>query len=113
MRVGSDADSPEFRVWEGDAGPPSHSIPPHQVAKAAARLGVKHSRAEDLPSNREIRDQVQVFARIHEGEQRFDNLKEMRVAALRIMHLLERFTPRLIGSVMTGHIRCGECETCC
>lgn len=39
LRVGSEADTPEFRVWEGDAAPPSHSIPPHQVAKAAARLG--------------------------------------------------------------------------
>ncbi len=39
LRVGSEADTPEFRVWQGDAGPPSHSIPPHQVAKAAARLG--------------------------------------------------------------------------
>ena len=25
-------------MWDGDAGPPSHSVPPHQVAKAAARL---------------------------------------------------------------------------
>jgi predicted DsbA family dithiol-disulfide isomerase len=28
-----------FRVWQGDAGPPSHSVPPHLVAKAAAALG--------------------------------------------------------------------------
>jgi len=28
-----------FRVWTGDDGPPSHSIPPHLVAKAAAALG--------------------------------------------------------------------------
>ena len=27
-----------FRVWEGDAGPPSHSVPPHLVAKAAASI---------------------------------------------------------------------------
>ena len=26
-------------MWQGDAGPPSYSVPPHQVAKAAARLG--------------------------------------------------------------------------
>jgi predicted DsbA family dithiol-disulfide isomerase len=37
--VGSEDDTPDFRVWEGNAGPPSHSIPPHQVAKAAAQLG--------------------------------------------------------------------------
>lgn len=28
-----------FRVWQGDEGPPSHSVPPHLVAKAAASLG--------------------------------------------------------------------------
>jgi len=28
-----------FRPWLGDAGPPSHSVPPHLVAKAAAALG--------------------------------------------------------------------------
>ncbi len=27
-----------FRVWSSDEGPPSHSVPPHQVAKAAARI---------------------------------------------------------------------------
>jgi predicted DsbA family dithiol-disulfide isomerase len=38
-RVAADEPAGEFRVWEGDAGPPSHSIPPHLVAKAAATLG--------------------------------------------------------------------------
>jgi predicted DsbA family dithiol-disulfide isomerase len=38
-RPGSEPDSGRFRVWQGDAGPPSHSIPPHLAAKAAARLG--------------------------------------------------------------------------
>lgn len=28
-----------FRVWQSDEGPPSHSIPAHLVAKAAAALG--------------------------------------------------------------------------
>jgi predicted DsbA family dithiol-disulfide isomerase len=39
LRVAADPDGGEFRVWESDAGPPSHSIPPHLVAKAAERLG--------------------------------------------------------------------------
>lgn len=30
-----------FRVWSTDEGPPSHSIPPHIAAKAAARLGAE------------------------------------------------------------------------
>ena len=39
LRVAADEPAGEFRAWEGDAGPPSHSIPPHLVAKAAATLG--------------------------------------------------------------------------
>jgi predicted DsbA family dithiol-disulfide isomerase len=39
QRVAAEADAPAFRVWQSDAGPPSHSIPPHLAAKAAARFG--------------------------------------------------------------------------
>ncbi len=39
LRPAAEPDSGEFRVWQGDAGPPSHSVPPHRVAKAAASLG--------------------------------------------------------------------------
>jgi predicted DsbA family dithiol-disulfide isomerase len=39
LRPAAEPDSGTFRVWEGDAGPPSHSVPPHLAAKAAAGLG--------------------------------------------------------------------------
>jgi predicted DsbA family dithiol-disulfide isomerase len=39
LRPAEEPDSGEFRPWQGDAGPPSHSVPPHLVAKAAAALG--------------------------------------------------------------------------
>jgi len=39
LRPAADADAGTFRVWATDAGPPSHSVPPHLVAKAAAALG--------------------------------------------------------------------------
>lgn len=39
LRPAADEDAGTFRVWEGTAGPPSHSVPPHLVAKAAAALG--------------------------------------------------------------------------
>ena len=39
LRAAADPDGGTFTVWQSDAGPPSHSIPPHLVAKAAARLG--------------------------------------------------------------------------
>lgn len=77
--------------------------------KAASRLGVEYRhRPGDLPSNREIRDQIQAMARMHEGPKRLDNLRDMRLEALRLMRQLARFRPRLIGSVLTGHVRQGS-----
>ncbi|MBA4064215.1 MAG: tRNA adenylyltransferase [Isosphaera sp.] len=76
--------------------------------KAAARLCRGSVKPSDLPSNAEIRDQVQAFARMHEGERRTADLRDMRLAALWLMRRLARFRPRLIGSVMTGHVRKGS-----
>jgi predicted DsbA family dithiol-disulfide isomerase len=48
LRPGSEPDAGEFRVWQSDEGPPSHSVPAHLVAKAAARLGRDaHDRIHD------------------------------------------------------------------
>lgn len=76
--------------------------------KAAKRLCRQSCKPEDLPSNSEIRDLIQAFARMHEGDKRTEHLRDMRLHALRLMRLLTRFRPRLIGSVMTGHIRKGS-----
>jgi predicted DsbA family dithiol-disulfide isomerase len=38
MRPNDEEDGGEFRVWQTEHGPPSHSIPPHLLAKAAERL---------------------------------------------------------------------------
>ena len=72
--------------------------------KAARRICPGDVKPRDLPSNREIRDQIQTLARTHEGERRTENLRQMRVAALRLMRILHAFRPRLIGSTMTGHV---------
>ncbi len=76
--------------------------------KAARRVVKGDVKPRDLPSNSEIRDQVQALARMHEGERRTDNLREMRVGALRVMRMLRNFRPRLIGSTLTGHVRQGS-----
>ena len=77
--------------------------------KAARQLGVEYRhRPGDLPSNKEIRDQIQAMARMHEGPKRLEHLRDMRLDALRLMRLLARFRPRLIGSVRTGHVRKGS-----
>src|ERR1051325_2051262 len=76
--------------------------------KAAKRLCRHNYKPEDLPSNAEIRELIQTYARLHEGERRTAHLRAMRLEALRLMRLLRAFRPRLIGSVMTGHIRKGS-----
>src|ERR671934_3068916 len=59
-----------------------------KAARPLCRRGVK---PEDLPANAEIREQIQLFARIHEGEKRTRHLREMRLEALRLMRLLRTF----------------------
>ena len=39
LRPAAEPDAGKFRVWETTEGPPSWSVPPHVVAKAAAREG--------------------------------------------------------------------------
>ena len=76
--------------------------------KAARRIFRGDPKPKDLPSNREIRDAVQAMARMHEGERRAENLRDMRAEALRMMRVLRAFRPRLIGSTLTGHVRRGS-----
>src|SRR3954464_7852811 len=50
--------------------------------KAARQLGVEYRfRPADLPTNREIRDQIQAFARMHEGSKRLEKVRDMRIEA--------------------------------
>jgi predicted DsbA family dithiol-disulfide isomerase len=39
QRAAAEEPTLEFRTWASAEGPPSHSVPPHLVAKAAATLG--------------------------------------------------------------------------
>lgn len=81
----------------------------YQAKQKAARLsGRGWVKPADLPSNAEIREQVQVLARLHEGSRSADVLKNMRVRALWWMRQLREFHPKLIGSVWTGGIRDGS-----
>lgn len=76
--------------------------------KAARRICGRQPREAELPSNREIRDYIAMLARMYEGERRSEKLTDMRREALRIMRLLEPFRPKLVGSVLTGHVRQGS-----
>jgi predicted nucleotidyltransferase len=76
--------------------------------KAARRLCQGWVKPSELPTNAEIREEIQSFARLYEGPKRFDTLQQMRLTALRVMRLLKRFHPRVIGSVYTGLVREGS-----
>jgi hypothetical protein len=108
--------------------PMKHSKLRRQIAWEAARLMYDRSESEyyqakmkaarrvyngwvkpgDLPSNGEIRAEIDALARLHQGARRTEALCDMRLEALRMMRLLARFRPRLVGSVLTGHIRQGS-----
>ena len=76
--------------------------------KAAKRLCKGWVKPAELPTNTEIRDEIQRLANLFEGSSRFDRLREMRIEALRVMRLLSRYRPKIIGSTFTGHIRQGS-----
>lgn len=76
--------------------------------KAARRVSRGEMRPGDLPTNREIREQIEAVARAFEGERRTLRLGEMRLEALRMMKILKEYQPHLVGSVLTGHIRRGS-----
>ncbi|MCA9034652.1 MAG: HD domain-containing protein [Planctomycetaceae bacterium] len=76
--------------------------------KAARRLCQGWVKPSELPCNAEIRDEIQRMASLFEGSSRYDRLRDMRLEALRMLQLLERFRPRVIGSTLTGHIRRGS-----
>jgi predicted nucleotidyltransferase len=68
--------------------------------RAAESLG-----ARVLPSNLEVAEELDRIADEFEGPERQARLIRMRREALRLMETLERFQPRLIGSVWRGTAR--------
>ncbi|MEM6776710.1 MAG: HD domain-containing protein [Planctomycetota bacterium] len=81
----------------------------YQAKQKAARSIVRGwVKPADLPSNAEIRDQVQILARMLEPETPDRVLQAMRLRALFWMRHLDGYHPRLIGSVLTGGIREGS-----
>ncbi|MCW8931931.1 MAG: nucleotidyltransferase [Gammaproteobacteria bacterium] len=68
---------------------------------------VRH-RPQDLPSNGEIKKALLHLVQQNEGNDHFYQLFAMRVIALEVMYELKTYTPCLIGSVSTGHVRKGS-----
>ncbi len=116
MRRSKDSKNPERRFS-------AHSNVRHSVAVEAARLlynreykeyfqakreAARRQSTTVLPTNSEIHQQLLILADRLEGQGRQHRLEAMRRVALELMEVLSAFTPRLIGSVWTGHIRQGS-----
>lgn len=81
-----------------------HGIKDYFLAKrkAADRLGVNDRTS--LPGNDEIAAALTEQQRLFGGDAYPSRLRELRETALRAMTILERFEPRLVGSVLSGAV---------
>lgn len=70
--------------------------------KAAERLVVSSANSAVLPNNEEIEAALIEHQRLFHSDHHEHALHELRSAALRLMRLLEGFSPRLVGSVLSG-----------
>lgn len=68
--------------------------------KAAERIGAPDTR--NLPGNREIQEALIEYQRLFGGSERPALLRKLREVAVEAMQFLERFQPRLVGSVLHG-----------
>lgn len=69
-------------------------------SKAVDRLGL--GRSGVLPGNREIERALAEHQRIFAGDEQAEILLTLRRRALELMQLLEEFSPRLVGDVLSG-----------
>lgn len=78
----------------------------YQRAKWRAGRQLRGSvlRGDDLPSDRDVREQIRLLSRIHEAERQTDDVRAMRAAAAQLLRVLRRFQPRVFGGVVTGRM---------
>lgn len=89
----------------------SREVSEYYVAKQKAARRICHGwiKPSQLPTNAEIREQIQLLARMHEGADGLsERLLQMRLRAVWWLKKLTPFHPKLIGSVLTGTIREGS-----
>ena len=68
--------------------------------KAAERIGL--SDRLTLPSNLEVKEALLLYQDLYGGSAHTENLALLRQAAVRAMQWLDKFSPRLVGSVLDG-----------
>lgn len=72
----------------------------HAKRKAGRQLGVTDSHC--FPSNAEIEEEIKLYHQIYHHDDQPQNLRQLRMDALSVMQLLERFRPHLTGPVLEG-----------
>ncbi len=72
--------------------------------KQAKERATENLGARILPSNLAVARELDAIAEELEGASRHERLVQMRKEALKIMQILDDFTPRLVGSVWRGAI---------
>jgi len=70
--------------------------------KAADRLNVRQQR--DLPTNKEIEAALAERLQLFHGNTVARNARRLREVALQAMNFLASFSPRLVGSVLSGNV---------
>ena len=70
--------------------------------KAAERLNLPEAR--QLPSNQEIEQALAEHLQLFHARQLPQTLRHLRGLAVKAMQLLERFEPRLVGSLLSGNV---------
>lgn len=80
----------------------NHGVRDYRVAKikAAERLGM--TARGSLPGNAEIERAVEEHHLLFGGDVHAGLLRDLREIALKTMRILEQFSPRLVGPVLTG-----------
>lgn len=74
------------------------------VAKRKATERLNLPEGQHLPSNPEIEQALAEHLQLFHARDLPERLRRLRRLAVQVMHLLERFEPRLVGSLLTGHV---------
>ncbi|MFC1720381.1 hypothetical protein ACFL00_04505 [Pseudomonadota bacterium] len=68
--------------------------------KAAERIGTSERLA--LPSNSEVEEALRRYQGLYGGAAHVENLERLRGIAVEAMYYLEKYNPRLVGTVLDG-----------
>ncbi len=72
----------------------------HAKQKAARQMGAPDQRS--LPDNREIETALRAYLSIFQGDSQPQECRDLRQIAVEVMLWLNRFSPWLVGSVLSG-----------